>query len=346
MAEALGSRRAPAMHYPDPHGVPELRKAIADHLGERRAVLCSPEQVFVVPGSQHGLDLALQVVSKRGDRVWMEEPGYFGAHRILAAAGLDMLPIPVDDEGLRVDEELCERAPPQAVFVTPSHQYPTGSTLSLERRLRLLQAAARHGAWIIEDDYDSVFRYAGRPLPALQGLDQHGRVIYLGTFSKTMFPGLRIGYLVVPEREIDRFSAASAFLESSCFAPAQVALARFIEDGQLDRHIRRMRDVYGSRRLLLEALLEDTLAEFVDLGSHPSGMNLMAWLRAGFDDVELVRAAAGTLQAVPVSTLYLGQGARMGLLCGFAAYRDTEIRKGAETLTKLLRAHAPRARRR
>jgi GntR family transcriptional regulator/MocR family aminotransferase len=236
--------------YGDPAGYRPLREAIAAYLGEARAVRCRAEQVIVVAGSQQALDLTARMLLDEGEGAWIEDPGYLGARGALVGAGARLAPIPVDGEGLDVAAGEVSSPAARLVYVTPSHQYPFGVTMSLPRRLALLKWASQAGAWVIEDDYDSEYRYAGRPLAALQGLDSEGRVIYLGTFSKVLFPALRLGYMVVPPDLVDAFMAARALSDRHCPVLDQAALADFIGDGHFARHIRRMRALYAERQAI------------------------------------------------------------------------------------------------
>ena len=238
------------LSYGDPTGYPPLRRAIAEYLRAARGIDCFPEQVIVTSGSQQALDLAARVLLDPGDTAWVEDPGYGGARGALTAAGVRCAPVPVDAEGLSVTQG--EALAPQArmAYVSPSHQYPLGVTMSLPRRMALLSWARRRGAWIAEDDYDSEFRYAGRPLAALQGLDPAGRVIYIGTFSKVLFPALRLGYLVAPAGVVDAFAAARALTDRHPPGPSQAVVAEFLSAGHFARHIRRMRTLYPDARAL------------------------------------------------------------------------------------------------
>jgi GntR family transcriptional regulator/MocR family aminotransferase len=293
--------------------------------------------VIVVGGSQQGLDLAARVLLDSGDAVWMEEPGYPGARAAFAAAGARLVPVPVDDEGLRV--EAGERAAPEArlVYVSPSHQYPTGATMSASRRLALLAWAARAGAWVVEDDYDSEFRYASRPLPALQGLDGAGRVVYVGTFSKTLLPALRLGYLVVPDALVDTFRAARAVVDRQSPIVDQAVLAEFLEAGHFARHVRRMRALYAERQAALVEAARHRLDGLLEVRPAGAGMHLVGWLPPGADDA---RAAAGAL-AAGVESRALSRCAlqplpRGGLMLGYAAYTPQRIRRAVERLAGAL----------
>ena len=249
MAEASGG----LLGYGNPAGYWPLRREIPAHLATARAVRCDPEQVIVVSGSQQALDLASRVLLDPGDAVWIEDPGYMGARGTLAGSGARLVPVPVDEEGLVVAAGIKREPGARLACVTPSHQYPLGVTMSLTRRLELLGWAERSGAWVIEDDYDSEHRYTGRPLEALQGLDAEGRVVYVGTFSKVLFPALRLGYLVVPPDLTGAFTVARELVDRHPPTVEQAVLAEFIAAGHFGRHLRRMRALYAARQ---EALIE------------------------------------------------------------------------------------------
>ena len=235
--------------YQPSAGYQPLREAIAAYLGMSRGVRCLPEQVLVVAGSQQGLDLAARVLLHPGDSIWMEEPGYDGARAAFCSAGAKLLPIPVDEDGMDVAYGIRQHPGARLAYVTPSHQFPLGATLGLERRLALLEWARAQGTWVIEDDYDGEFRYSGRPLAALQGLDTAGRVIYLGTFSKVLFPSLRLGYMVVPGELVGPLVEARTNSDAHSPGLEQAVLADFIAEGHFTRHIRRMRLLYAQRQV-------------------------------------------------------------------------------------------------
>jgi GntR family transcriptional regulator/MocR family aminotransferase len=328
--------------YGDPAGYRPLRDAIAAYLGEARAVRCQAEQVIVVAGSQQALDLTARMLLDEGDTAWIEDPGYLGARGALLGAGAQLIPVPVDDEGLDVASGASVSQQARLIYVTPSHQYPYGVTMSLRRRLALLEWASQAGAWVLEDDYDSEYRYAGRPLAALQGLDGEGRVIYLGTFSKVLFPALRLGYMVVPPDLVDAFAAARALVD--CHSPAldQAALADFISAGHFARHIRRMRALYAERQALLVDAARHALAGLLEVQSAEAGMHLVGWLPEGVDDVEASRrAAAYGVGAPPLSMYGLRPLRRGGLLLGFTAVGEKEIRHGVQRLAKALHTLKP-----
>ena len=324
-------RRVPRqlLDYGDPAGHPPLREAIAAHLREARAVRCEAAQVIVVTGAQQAVDLAARVLLDPGDTAWVEDPGYLGARGALIAAGIRLAPVPVDAEGLDVRRGSRRSPGARLVYVTPSHQYPLGVTMSLHRRLTLLEWASRSGAWILEDDYDSEYRYAGRPLAALQGLDTAGRVIYAGTFSKVLFPSLRLGYLVVPPELVDAFVAARALADRHSPSVTQAALADFIDGGHFARHVRRTRALYAERQAALVRAVRRTLGGLLEVSPSEAGMHLLGWLPAGVDDEAASRTAlARDVDAPPLSgfrTRPPRAGERGGLVLGYAAYTPREI---------------------
>ncbi len=347
----------------DPAGYRPLRAAIARYLGGVRALRCDWTQVVITSGAQHGLDLAARLLLDPGDGVWIEEPGYTGLRGPLMAAGARLVPLSVDAAGLSVARGRARAPDARLAVVTPSHQYPLGVTMSLARRLELLDWARAAGAWIIEDDYDSEFRYAGRPLAALQSLDadrkggQRGgqRVIYVGTFSKILFPSLRLGYLVVPPELVEPFARARAALDDHPSAVSQPALAAFIEEGHFAAHLRRMRMLYAARRACLLAAAERHLGALLEVEPDEAGLHVTARLAPGLaarldDRAAEARAAAAGLTAPALSSFYLGapgagtpgagagHGAPcgQGLLLGYAAVAEPEIESGIETLARAL----------
>jgi GntR family transcriptional regulator/MocR family aminotransferase len=314
-----------------------LRRAIAEHVSAARAVSCVPEQVFVTGGTQQALEEMLRLVIDPGDAVWVEDPGYLGARRAVLAVRGRPVPVPVDDEGLDVAAGI-ERAPhARAVVLSPSHHYPLGVTLSLPRRMALLRWAAERRALVVEDDYDSEFRYRGRPLMALQGLDEAGRVVYMGTFSKTLFPGLRLGFLVVPPALVDAFAAARAGLPAPASALEQAALATFIADGHFARHLRRMRTVYRERGEALVKELRAVCGGALDPRPCDTGMQLSAVLRGPVRDVRVRdEAALLGIEVAPLSDYFLGRPRAAGLVFGFGGVRPAAIRAGVHTLARAL----------
>ena len=320
--------------YGDPAGHAPLRRAIAEYLRAARGVNCSWEQVIVTSGSQQALDLAARVLLDAGETAWVEDPAYFGARGAWTAAGIHCVPVPVDGEGLSVAQ--AERIAPRArmTYVSPSHQYPLGITMSLARRMALLAWARRRGAWIAEDDYDSEFRYAGRPLAALQGLDTAGRVIYIGTFSKVLFPALRLGYMIVPAGAVDAFAAARALTDRHPPGPSQALVAEFLADGHFARHIRRMRALYAERQAALVSAARREWRGLLDVSPADAGMHLQAWLPKGSNDREISkRAAAAGIVAPPLSAYYhRAASAPPALLLGYSSVNVRKIQDGVRRL--------------
>lgn len=321
----------------DPAGYAPLRRAIAAYLGSTRALACTAEQVIVTSGAQHALDLAARLLLDPGDRAWVEEPGYRGFRAALGAAGATPIPVPVDAEGLSVEAGLTLAPRARLAAVAPSHQYPLGITMSLRRRLELLDWARAADAWIIEDDYDSEYRYAGRPLAALMGLDGGGRTIYVGTFSKVMFASLRIGYLVLPPGLVEPFRRARSALDDHPPIAAQPALAEFIEAGHFAAHVRRTRALYASRQAVLVDAIGRRLAGLLAVAPDDAGMHLVATLPAGLSDVAVANAADRMGVAVePLSGYYAGPPQRQGLLLGYTAVDERAIPAGVEKLARAI----------
>ncbi len=327
----------PLLDYGDPVGYTPLREAIATYLREARAVRCEAEQVVVVSGSQQGLDLAARLLLDPGDRAWIEDPGYPGARGALLAAGARVMPVHVDGDGLDVARGMRVAPDARLAYVTPSHQYPLGVTMSLSRRLALLQWARARRAWIVEDDYDSEYRYTGRPLASLQGLDRGGRVISVGTFSKVLFPALRLGYVVVPPALVDAFAAARGLVDRHPPSVTQAVLAEFIAEGSFARHVRRMRVRYAEGQAALVQAARKELDGVLEVSPAEAGMHLVGWLPAAVDDRAVSAAAlqAG-VEAPALSTFRLRRSPRGGLLLGYAAWRPDELREAASVLAGVL----------
>jgi GntR family transcriptional regulator/MocR family aminotransferase len=294
-------------------------------------VRCTTDDIIITAGSQGALHLIAQTLLACGDQVWLEEPGYFGARGAVLAAGATAVPVPVDSSGLDVAAGQRLRPTARMAVVTPSHQFPTGVTMSLERRMALLEWATAARAWIVEDDYDSEYRYCGRPLEALQGLDDAERVLYAGTFSKTLFPALRIGYLVAPPALRPRLLAMRAVIDAYPPPLEQMALADFIAGGHYARHIRRMRALYRERRDALLAALERELGATVEVAAPQAGLHLVAWLRHPVD--------AGRIEALELGVELVSRHAtpplaREGLLLGYANATPDELRAGVRSLAR------------
>jgi GntR family transcriptional regulator/MocR family aminotransferase len=318
----------------DPAGLPELRHAVAELLGQTRAMSCTPEQVLVTGGSQQALDIAFRLLVDPGERVMIEDPGFQGTAAALAAAGAAALPQPVDAEGLRVPPDL---AGIRAVVVTPSRNFPLGSILSLPRRLALLRAAAASGSWIVEDDFDAEFRFTGRPLASLFGLDRAGQVLYAGTFSRTMFPALRLGYLVVPQPLIGAARAVRQASDGGEATPLQAALAGFIGEGHYAAQLRRRRRALAEARAALTGAIEARLADRVAIMPADGGLSLTVLFRTQADDREVARRlAAGGIAARPLSSFYRGPIARHGLVLGYAGWSAEQLQRAVARMAAIL----------
>jgi GntR family transcriptional regulator/MocR family aminotransferase len=317
----------------DTMGYLPLRSAIAGYLNTSRGTQCTPEQVMIVSGTQEALDLTGRLILNPGDSVCLEEPGYTGAAMAFEALGARVLPVPVDDEGMRLPG--ARKA--KLVYVTPGHQFPLGMTMTLARRLQLLDWARRSQALIFEDDYDSEFRYTGRPIPALQGLDRQGLVLFAGTFSKVLFPGLRIGYLVLPSDLVERFAAVKSVLNRHAPPFEQTVLCDFMVEGHFERHLRRMREVYAERLSTLLESAKRKLAGLLQLSEVEAGLETVGWLQRGIDSKAAQRAAV--LRKVEVNSLSVYSRMpmpRQGLQLGFAAVSPQEIKRGVHQLAMAL----------
>jgi len=321
-----------------PTGYQPLRQAAADYLIRARGAACLPEQVVIVSGVQEALDLVTRLLLDPGDRVVIEDPGYFGASFLFDAAGATVVPVPVDDEGLTVDAAALRGA--RLVYVTPAHQFPLGVSMSLARRLALLECATSTGALIFEDDYDSEYRYAGRPLPALQGLDRHGQVLFAGSFNKVLFPSLRLGYLVVPLDLVDRLAALKSMTSRHQPALEQAVLTDFIVDGHFGRHLRRMREVYAERLSTLIASADDRLGGLLEISRIEAGLQTVGWLRDGITADAAARACARRgVEVTPLNKYWRSRPSREGLYLGFAAVDQKQIRRGVRELAAALEEH-------
>lgn len=312
-------------------GYAPLRQAIAEYLATSRGVVCHPEQIIITSGAQQGVFLAAHILLDPGERVIMEEPGYNGAQRAFRMAGAELVPTLIDNEGLDIATGAVRAPDARIAFVTPSRQYPLGIMMSLKRRLELLDWATTTGGWIVEDDYDSEFRYVGRPIPALQGLDNAARVIYIGTFSKVLFPSIRLGYVVAPEDLVNTFLHLRGALDTNTHTLNQVVLADFIKEGHFIRHIRRMRKAYAERSAYFATRFTEIIG--LPLGSHDAGLSVVAWLPDDISDVAIAqRAQQHGVIVAPVSTYYAQHVPRPGLLLGYAGFDDTTTDRGLAAL--------------
>jgi GntR family transcriptional regulator / MocR family aminotransferase len=333
------------MAYGDPAGYLPLRHAVADYLRTARAVACDASQVLIVSGSQMALHLCARVLLKPGDMFYFEDPGYPGARAALTATGATLRSVPVDGEGLMVQSMRPAKSPARAVYVTPSHQYPLGVSMNVSRRMELLGWARRHHAWIIEDDYDSDYRFSSRPLGALQGMNGAAQVIYTGTFSKVLFPAMRIGYLVAPPLLVEKFIAQRLTLDLFPQTLDQLVLTDFLCEGHFSRHVRRMRAIYQNRRDTLVSEIEKHLGDLLTIVNADAGMHLTARLPTGFDDVEVVRlAGARGISAIALSTCYIANIGDPGLVLGFGGVPEADIIRGVQTLSRVLADITSRAR--
>lgn len=326
-----------SLQYGDPMGLKELREAIAVYLRTSRAVRCESDQVMIVSGSQQALDLAARVLLEPQSSVWIEEPAYWLARHVLISAGCRIVPVPVDDEGIDVAAGIAKCAQARAAFVAPSHQYPLGVTMSASRRFQLLHWARRSGSWIVEDDYDSEYRYDSKPIASLQGLDDTARVIYIGTFSKVLFPSLRVGYVVVPRDLVDRFLAVRHAMDVSPAYLYQAVLADFVIEGHFSRHIRRMRTLYGERRQKLVESFKREFGSSLQLIGAEAGMHLCVKLPKGFDDRKISeKAARENLWLWPLSPAYIAKPTHHGFILGFGSTTAAEMPAAVHHLSTLL----------
>jgi len=334
----LWRKTTPAlMSYATGAGDAGLRSAIATHLRSARNVDCTPEQVVLTSGTQQSLRLVAQLLCDPGDAVWLEEPGYWGARSVFGAAGMKLVPVRVDDEGMAPDEAQ-RRVAPRAMFVTPSHQYPTGVLMSHGRRRQLLDYAAARGVWVIEDDYDSEFRYRSRPLPALQSLDAQQRVIYLGTFSKTLFPSLRIAYLVLPGDLVEAFARGLNELYREGASMQQAVLSRFISEGHYAGHVRRMRALYAARHDELVTAIGRHFGDRLPVIGGDAGLHLVLGLPSALDDRAVVkRLLQAGVSTRPLSLYHLRTRApARGLVLGYGAVDEAQIAERFEDLAATL----------
>ncbi|VTU22339.1 MocR-like pyridoxine biosynthesis transcription factor PdxR [Variovorax sp. PBL-E5] len=340
IASRLARKMSPSlMTYSTGGGHAALRESIAQYLRQARSVVCEPQQIIVTEGVQQALDLVVRLLGDAGDAAWVEEPGYWGIRSVLAINGIRMLPVRVDVEGMQLPHaEGRENA--RFAFVTPSHQYPLGPIMSMARRFDLIDHAMRQGMWIVEDDYDSEFRFTGRPVPSLQGLAPDGPVIYVGTFSKTLYPGLRIAYAVVPSDLCERFHVAHSEFYRGGHLLTQAALAEFMSQGAYAAHIRRMRQIYAARRSMLVSLVERWLGrEWIHPLDTEAGLHVVLTLPDAVDDLAIERELlAGGVIARALSRYFVQAPRERGLVLGFASVPEGEMLRPFERLVQVLRA--------
>jgi GntR family transcriptional regulator/MocR family aminotransferase len=322
-------------------GYRPLREAVAEYLNTSRGVKCTADQVLIISGVQQALDRTAHLLVDAGDPVWMEEPGYPGAAVVFRAVGARICPVPVDSEGLNLDAGRRRwqqgKVGPRLVYVTPAHQFPLGVTMSLSRRLSLLEWARRSRTIIFEDDYDSEYRYSGRPIPALQGLDRAAVVIFAGSFTDVLFPALRLAYLVVPSDMVDIFAAAESVSTHHPPLIDQAILCDFIREGHFARHVRRMRELYAERLSVLMESARERLGGLLEIPAVEAGLRTVGWLQGGILAERAAQAAAKyDVEVVPLSRYAYGRARRDGIVLGFAAVGASELRRGVEQLAKAL----------
>ena len=328
-----------AIHNIDPLGLEHFREAICTYLRTARGVRCDAEQIMVVSGSQQALEITARVLLDPGAPVWIEDPHYQLARAVLMGAGSKLIPVPVDNEGLDVAAgiRMCRNA--RAAFVTPSHQYPLGATMSASRRLHLLNWAQDAGAWIIEDDYDSEYRYESMRVASLQGLDENSRVIYIGTFSKVLFASLRLGYIVIPEDLVERFKSVRFAMDIFPSYLYQEVMTDFMREGHFARHIRRMRLLYQERRAALTASLRQEFGNWLEIHGSEAGMHLPVTLPDGYSDIEIAkRAAREKLWLWPLSLGYLGEARRQGFNLGFGSVPAEQMPQAVRHMRAVIEA--------
>lgn len=335
--QALKEHRPSVLLHGDPQGAEPLRQAIADYLNLERGARVTADQVLVLSSTRQALFLCAQVLVDAGQPILLEDPSYFGARKAFEMAQLRVMPIPVDEKGLRTDLLRADRSGANVIYVTPSHQYPTGATLALERRLELTAWAAARQGWIIEDDYDSQFHYEGLPTACVQGLDMHQRTIYLGTFSKSLYPGLRMGYMVLPHELVKPMSHARSILDGHTPQIAQLTLARFMDSGHFASHIRAMRKIYALRREVMAHAVQQHLSSIVTAHLPPGGLQMPCLLAEGWSEPDTIRQGARVgIQLPGLSRLYAKPPTKGGWLLGFAALTPHEIEIAIQRLAKAL----------
>lgn len=316
-------------------GFPQLRESIATYLGMSRGVRCTPDQVVITTGAQAAFDLLSRLLLDPGDQVWMEEPGYFGAQAAFSVAGGELHALQVDEFGWNF--QLPGALKPRIICVTPACQHPFGITMTIEERVRLLDLAQANDSWIIEDDYDGEYRFDGRPVPSLQGMDRLGRVIYIGTFAKILFPALRLGYIVVPRALVDKI--ARALSTTGQFAPLllQAAVAEFIESGKMARHLSRMRRLYAQRRKFFSEICREKFANDLTLINGGAGIQIVGLLSNGKDDIAIAaQALKKGVNLSPLSKYYRHSAPRQGFVLGYAASDERETKVGLRKLHEII----------
>lgn len=337
--QVMKDYRSSVLLHGDPQGAESLRKAIATYLNLERGAKCSPDQVLVLSSTRQALFLCAQLLVDVGKPILLENPGYYGARKAFETAEAKVVPIDVDESGIRTDLLHADRSGATCVYVTPSHQYPTGATLTLERRLELINWAAEKGKWVIEDDYDSEFHYDGKPTACVQGLDKYQRTLYLGTFSKTLFPGLRMGYMVLPPELVKAFTYARSMMDGHTPQILQLTLARFMEDGHYNAHVRAMRKLYAGRQAIMLDAIGKHLGDVVTACRPQGGLQIPCVLHEGWSEEKTIRQAANAgVQLAGLSRLYAGAATKQGWLLGYSSLTAHEIETAMLRLANALNA--------
>jgi len=336
--QVMKDYRANVLLHGDPQGAEPLRKAIATYLNLERGAKCSPDQILVLSSTRQALFLCAQLLVDAGKPILLENPGYFGAKKAFESAETKVVSIDVDALGIRTDLLQADCSGANCVYVTPSHQYPTGATLPLERRLELINWAAEQGKWVIEDDYDSEFHYDGQPTACVQGLDKYQRTIYLGTFSKTLYPGLRMGYMILPHELIKAFTYARSIMDGHTPQILQLTLARFMEDGHYNSHVRAMRKLYAGRRSITLDAIGKHLDGIVTALRPQGGLQIPCLLADGWSEEKTIRQAASAgVQLSGLSRLYAGNEKKQGWLLGYSSLTAYEIEAAMLRLANALK---------
>jgi len=327
--------------YGPSSGLEDLKQAIAEHVLDHRGIECSSSQIIITSGAQQAFSLIALTLLEPDDVVWMEDPGHIAIRDSMRLLGIDVRPVPIDGEGFSLDHAIRHNHESRVIFITPSHQHPLGVVMSLNRRLDLLDYANQSGNWVVEDDYDSEFHYTERALPALQALDNDGRVLYVGSFSKSLFPALRLGYLICPPDLAQSFAAAQTLLSQNVSLLQQKALANFMLDGSFNAHIRKMRLAYRQRRDRLIECLERHASDLFELEPCHAGMHLIAWLKAPkASDSEIAECIwAVGIDCLPVSIFCDKEGLRPGIVFGFACAIEAQIEDNVMDLAEAVRRY-------
>ena len=343
-AQVLARKGAHLLQYASSRGDPDLRKAVAAYLCDFRGAHCHADQIVITAGTQQAMTIAAMALVNPGEVAWIEDPGFYQARRAFIFAGAKVIPRPIDREGLVIGK-VSRTQLPKIIYVTPSHQFPLGMTMSLARRKELIDFAHRHDAYIFEDDHNSEFRFTGPPLPCLQGLDDAGRVIYAGTMSKILFPSLRLGFLLAPEQLIDSIIKIRAVIDQHSSPIDQATLARFISEGFFLSHIRRMRKLYADRREFFIAQFNHLLGSYFRLQIPEAGLHFVAWLRRKGDLPLITQACAEIgIRPSPLSSCFIRAEVNPALTFGFAAWSKAQIREGLSKLAAALERAVPSAR--